>query len=92
MRLTNPKFDAQMERHDHRIDLQRLGICNGNCNQGRQCDCVPDIPQMWDVEKELFASLNKWVRTVGLRTLGLVALGLTVVAVCAGMVRVAGWA
>ena len=66
--------------------------CNGNCNQGRQCDCVADIPQMWDVEKELFASLNKWVRTVGLRTLGLVAVGLTVLAVLAGMVRVAGWA
>lgn len=19
-------------------------ICNGNCNQGRSCDCVPDLP------------------------------------------------
>lgn len=23
--------------------------CTGNCNQGRQCDCVP---QMWDEERE----------------------------------------
>jgi hypothetical protein len=21
------------------------GCCNGNCNQGRMCDCVPDLPE-----------------------------------------------
>lgn len=29
-------------------------MCNGNCNQGRLCDCVPDI----DFESELPAPLT----------------------------------
>jgi hypothetical protein len=81
MRLTNPKFDAQMERHDHRIDLQRLGICNGNCNQGRQCDCVPDIPQMWDVEAQA-----PWITAL---LAGLAILGTIGVCALFAMVRVA---
>jgi len=44
-------------------------ICNGNCKQGRQCDCVPDLEWQEPTEVEgiasLAASLLMIVLTIG---------------------------
>lgn len=32
-------------------------MCNGNCNQGRQCDCVPDWEWHEPTELEGIASM-----------------------------------
>lgn len=32
-------------------------MCNGNCNQGRQCDCVPDLEWHEPTEFEWIASM-----------------------------------
>lgn len=32
-------------------------MCNGNCNQGRQCDCVPDFEWKEPTEIEGIASM-----------------------------------
>lgn len=32
-------------------------MCNGNCNQGRQCDCVPDWEWQEPTELEGIASM-----------------------------------
>lgn len=53
-------------------------MCNGNCNQGRQCDCVPDFEFEWyeKTEFESFASKAATILLVLLIVISLAGLAM----------------
>ena len=36
-----------------RAEGLHITACNGNCSQGRMCDCVPDLDDTADAEKQI---------------------------------------
>ncbi len=67
IQLTDAEYDALQQEFDDAQDKKRLqqihrqfgatlpafiNSCTGSCNQGRQCDCVPDYPTPYDVESQ----------------------------------------
>ena len=83
---TTPEVEARIWNRMARADFQDtvptqpapLG-CNGNCNQGRACDCVPDI----DPPRE---PLSRW-DSVGV----LFVMALSVVIAAVWVPPVVGW-
>lgn len=101
LQLTDPEYDRVQQQYDDHLDAEKLRVrsqwfvpacVSGACGGGRQPCPTPQAcqVQMWDVEKEMLATANKWVRTVGLRTLGLTAVAAVGLGVLTTMVF-AGW-
>jgi len=44
---------------------RRLNTCNGNCKQGRACDCVPAIPDPEEDDQSQGVSALELVRAAG---------------------------
>ena len=45
-----PMGGREWQRPSTYVAVAKRPVCTGNCNQGRACDCVPDLPEFAPIQ------------------------------------------